>query len=170
MNFFIGQEVLFIHEKGKGVIDEINKEYLKITDEDGFSRIFHVRDVTVIHSKDHGDVPIEVIHDDTEIKKNQKSNDQVWTIDLHIEELVDKPKLLTNYEIVQKQLFELRKFFNQAKAKKIRKIVIIHGVGQGVLKTEVITFLRGNDGVEIYDGNYWEYGQGATVAQIRYKY
>ena len=73
MNFFIGQEVLFIHEKGKGVIDEINKEFLKITDEDGFSRIFHVRDVTVIHSKDHGDVPIEVIHDDTEIKKNQKS-------------------------------------------------------------------------------------------------
>ena len=26
MNFFIGQEVLFIHEKGKGVIDEINKD------------------------------------------------------------------------------------------------------------------------------------------------
>ena len=65
---------------------------------------------------------------------------------------------------------ELRIFVQNAQERKIRKIVVIHGVGEGVLKREVVTFFRGISGCEIYDGNYWEYGQGATVVELRYKY
>ena len=67
-----------------------------------------------------------------------------------------------------KQMRELRTFYQRAKAKRVRKLVIIHGVGQGVLKEEVRSFLDLQEGLEFYDADFREYGKGATAVEIRF--
>ncbi|MGO1752210.1 MAG: Smr/MutS family protein, partial [Psychroflexus sp.] len=47
-----------------------------------------------------------------------------------------------------------------------KKIVFIHGVGQGVLKAELETLFRRYDRITYYDADYKTYGVGATEIYI----
>jgi dsDNA-specific endonuclease/ATPase MutS2 len=57
----------------------------------------------------------------------------------------------------------------EAQAKRLTKIVFIHGVGEGVLRSEIRHELRKYENVEFLDGDYREYGQGATEVRLWYK-
>jgi dsDNA-specific endonuclease/ATPase MutS2 len=50
--------------------------------------------------------------------------------------------------------------------KRIQKIVFIHGVGEGVLRTELETMLGRYDNLKFYDADYRQYGVGATEVYI----
>ena len=52
---------------------------------------------------------------------------------------------MTNHEIVQYQLTACRAFVQQSIEKKRKKIVLIHGKGEGVLKGEIRQYLNGID-------------------------
>jgi dsDNA-specific endonuclease/ATPase MutS2 len=49
--------------------------------------------------------------------------------------------------------------------KRISKVVFIHGVGEGVLKSE-LQFLLQKYPVKYYDASYQKYGLGATEVYI----
>lgn len=49
--------------------------------------------------------------------------------------------------------------------KRISKIVFIHGVGEGVLKSELVRLFK-NYPVKFYDASYKKYGLGATEVYI----
>ncbi|MCB0433939.1 MAG: Smr/MutS family protein, partial [Mangrovimonas sp.] len=64
------------------------------------------------------------------------------------------------------QLETARRQLEFAIKKRIQKVVFIHGVGEGVLRTE-LEFLFGRyDNVSFYDANYQKYGLGATEVYI----
>ena len=50
-------------------------------------------------------------------------------------------------------------------SKKIQRIVFIHGVGEGVLKTELQNLLNKYP-VKYYDASYKKYGLGATEVYV----
>ena len=54
-----------------------------------------------------------------------------------------------------------------AKKKNIRKIVFIHGVGTGVLKTELHNYISNFDDLTIKTADFREYGEGATEVIIK---
>ena len=93
---------------------------------------------------------------------------ELWELDLHIEVLVDSHAGMSNSEILERQMRELRVFYNSALQKRIRKLIIIHGVGEGVLKQEVRDFLAGKDGISYFDADFRTYGKGATAVEIRH--
>jgi len=83
-------------------------------------------------------------------------------IDLHIQHLVDDYKHLSNAEIMQIQLKKFRKEMEHAIKNHYHKIVFIHGVGNGVLRTEILRELRSYSGVRYIDAPFEKYGFGAT--------
>jgi hypothetical protein len=171
MRYSIGQHVVFLHEEGGGKIISFENGIYTVQDEVGFNRKYRESELGEVHSFNHKLDEIEISEPNlVQSKKGSRSVPNNWEIDLHIEELVDSHAHMTNYEIVQKQLLELRKFVAKAQEKKIRKIVVIHGVGTGVLRSEVRNFFQPISGAEFFDGDYKEYGQGATVVLLRYKY
>jgi DNA-nicking Smr family endonuclease len=180
--FKVGQKITFLYEKGTGIILKVlpNGLYL-IEDEDGFELQLSGRDIGHVFGSDYqlpDDIDIEVNDDDSFSKKNKaiyhektsmsKRTIEVWEIDLHIEELVDSHGHMTNFEIVSTQLKAYRNFISKAKSKRIRKVVIIHGVGEGVLKEEIRSSLSKMEGVEYFDADFREYGKGATTVEIKY--
>lgn len=87
-------------------------------------------------------------------------------VDLHIEELVKNTTGLTNYEMLNIQLERFEKELDEAMNKNMKKIVFIHGVGNGRLKQEILTILKTTKGITYHDASYKDYGFGATQVNI----
>jgi dsDNA-specific endonuclease/ATPase MutS2 len=76
--------------------------------------------------------------------------------------LIDDYKNLSNAEIMQIQLKKFRKEMDHAIKNHYHKIIFIHGVGNGVLRTEILRELRAYTGVRYTDAPFEKYGFGAT--------
>jgi hypothetical protein len=177
--FVIGEKVGFLREQGIGIVKGFrSNNELIIEDETGFERYFHASDLIKIKSLDFdlgGAVPIKenyipnkkqaTIYIKEEPTFGAKSA-KFWELDLHIEELIDSHRGMSNAEILQIQISEFRAFYRKALAHRITKIIIIHGVGEGVLKDEIRLFLSKKENLEYFDASYQEYGKGAT--EIRF--
>lgn len=88
-------------------------------------------------------------------------------IDLHIEELHERPLYLTNTEILHKQLAYCREKLQKAQRERIPRVIIIHGVGEGVLRNAVHDLLyREFPKLPFFDAPFREYGRGATEVRI----
>jgi len=87
-------------------------------------------------------------------------------VDLHIEELVDSMNGLNKFDMLKLQLDRFEKELDKAMETHLKKIVFIHGVGNGRLKTEIIARLKTTKGIRYYDAPYKNYGYGATEVII----
>jgi dsDNA-specific endonuclease/ATPase MutS2 len=88
--------------------------------------------------------------------KNEKE------IDLHIEELVRDFSGMANAEMLQVQMSRFSKEMDAAISRHYKKIIFIHGVGNGKLKNEIRKELRNYQGVAFRDADNRKYGSGAT--------
>jgi hypothetical protein len=101
-------------------------------------------------------------------KPVQKRNEEIVEIDLHINELIDNAEGLSNNQILEIQKERVETEMKQAIQTGVKKIVFIHGVGQGVLKQEVINLLKTKFKKYYFqDASFKEYGYGATMIILR---
>lgn len=101
-------------------------------------------------------------------RKHIASSDELeQEVDLHIEELVDDFRGMSNAEIITIQLSYFRQRLEEAIVGHVRKIIFIHGVGNGRLKHEVRRLLSTYEGIRFHDAPYSRYGFGATEVIIR---
>lgn len=184
MQFNTGEKVGFLYEVGEGIVRKIiNPKSYIVEDDSGFERTFQVNELVKIYGKDYklsDSANLQMNSDETLsepkhfVKKEQltgsKRPQDVWEIDLHIEEITESHSGLSNFQILTKQLVEFKSFYKKARQNHIRKIVIIHGVGEGVLKEEIRTYLSKQEGIEYFDADFREYGKGATTVEIHYNY
>lgn len=180
MQFKVGQKIVFLEESGGGVIEGISEHgKFVVLDEDGFKRFYVASQLASVQGEDYSidDIDASSIADSdngvvnlkTNIAgSNRKRNKTCPEVNLHIEELTESHFGLSNYEILSRQMMAFKRFYDISRSRKQRKIVVIHGIGEGVLRYEVRSFLNGENGVEYYDADYTEYGQGATAIEIKY--
>jgi dsDNA-specific endonuclease/ATPase MutS2 len=149
MDFNIGDRVLFKKENLKGEVVKINSSYkLTVLSSDGFELKVDFKDLVKIEqgtdkAASYGEYTYtkDVDRRTSKSQKRQKSQ-TVLKVDLHIELLTSNFYYLDNFEIVQMQLNECHKKIQQAINSNITKLIIVHGIGAGVLKSEVHKLLR----------------------------
>jgi hypothetical protein len=99
-------------------------------------------------------------------KRDRK--DELLTVDLHINELLDSTSGMSNGEILNYQLDKFREVMEQYKSKREKKIIFIHGKGEGVLRKAILDELKKKYKNCIWqDASFQEYGFGATEVTIR---
>lgn len=107
---------------------------------------------------------------DLEPKKKAEKKEKkpgIEEVDLHIHELVDDNSKMENKEILDIQLAKFRTSLESAIIHKMRKIVFIHGVGNGKLKHEIRRTLDHEyKNLRYQDASFKEYGYGATMVLI----
>ena len=92
----------------------------------------------------------------------------ILEIDLHINQLLDTTAGLNPTDILNYQLDTFRKVMEENKNKKGRKIVFIHGKGEGVLRNALLTELKKKyKNFPFQDASFREYGFGATMVRVR---
>lgn len=90
-------------------------------------------------------------------------------VDLHIERLADDWKSMSNYEIMSLQLKTFEKYYHLAIAHRQPSLIVIHGVGEGVLRDEVHAVLRLKKEVKSFVNQYHpSFGYGATEIFFQY--
>lgn len=168
--FVIGERVSVINDTMKGIVIGLNKDQINVECEDGFKYTFFPKELIRLsnwHVNMHDDTPIETSHPlskSNSIKSSGLRN-QVKEIDLHIHELVDSERGLTNHDKLKIQLNTARVALEDAMKRKDRKIVFIHGRGTGVLRDNLLQLLK-NYNVDYQDASYLDYGNGATEVRI----
>jgi hypothetical protein len=106
----------------------------------------------------------------TEVQLPKPKETEIVEVDLHIHQLIDNSAGLTNKEILEIQLDKVEREMRTAIQNRAKRIVFIHGVGQGVLKQEIAKRLKSKFPRYIYqDASFREYGYGATMVIIRKK-
>lgn len=88
-------------------------------------------------------------------------------VDLHIEALHENPETLSNDEVLEIQLRFFRTCINHAFLNNMKRIVFIHGVGRGVLKTKIQNELDQYNNVQYIDAPTSVYGAGATEVYFK---
>lgn len=175
MQFKIGDHIRFLNEVGSGIVLEIKSSTVIVEDENGFEMEYPKSLLVPIMSASEDEL-LNKVGDQSKINISikkplftpKKKGESEWKIDLHMENLVDSHKNLTNHEIVTIQLNHLKKFIKTAETARIGRMVVVHGVGSGKLKSEIVQIINGINGAEIYDADYSEYGQGASIIERKY--
>jgi hypothetical protein len=89
-------------------------------------------------------------------------------VDLHINQLLDSSSGLSNADIITVQLEKFRKTMKTHNGKKGQKIVFIHGKGEGVLRSAILSELKLKyKNFPVQDASFKEYGFGATMVIIK---
>ncbi len=84
-------------------------------------------------------------------------------VDLHIDKLTNHWQNLTNFEILTSQLNNFEKYYELAIAHKQATLIVIHGVGEGILRNEIHDILKLKKEVKSFVNQFHPlYGYGAT--------
>lgn len=185
MSAKIGNKVKFLNEKGEGTIKKIleNNHYV-VTTTDGFDYNVSSKEIVIINDDNSYSYEIDSKEIEQKIKVNipprptEKSTlnqylqstkyltQKIIEVDLHLEELVEFPGKLDDWQKLYTQMQHVRKCLNAAFDQNTQKIIFIHGVGQGILKTEIKNYLSTLPNITFTDADFREYGQGATEVTV----
>jgi len=173
--FNIGDKVEAIDDVIRGVVSNVNGNAITVQTEDDFPLVFEAKELVIIT----GNIPVsnyEIAKIKREkelpkkrrptIVKSKERNLPKMEVDLHINHLVKNPKGMGNHEMLNLQLDTAKRQLDFAISKRIQKVVFIHGVGEGVLKEELLYLFNKYDNVKYYDADYQKYGLGATEVYI----
>jgi len=187
-NFKIGDKVRFLNADGFGVVTKIlNNKEVEIENDFGFEEVFKIKELVPERKKEDYQTDNLAFNKQVSSKinseiNNQRSNDlkkkfkhldrygnkERDIIDLHIENLIESHRGMNNSEILNIQMMHFRRFLNTSISKQHRKIVVIHGVGEGVLREEIRRDLNDyHSHLEFYDAPYSEFGYGATEIRLK---
>ena len=187
MNFKIGDKVRFLNSDGHGIITKIlDFERVELENNFGFLEDYKISEL--VPERKQEDYQTENLAFDQEVKSkinSKKTNKKNFNLkrkfrhleiygskervvlDLHIENLIDSHNGMSNSAILKIQMTYFKSFLNKSIDKKQRKIVVIHGVGEGVLRHEIRKELDiYHPYFEYYDASYNEFGYGATEIRL----
>lgn len=180
--FNVGDIVSVLYQDISGKVIESSRVYTTIEDKDGLRLKFKTNELVLRPElSDYALTEISVKADDiAEFKlvpdvKSKKIDSikisNIPEIDLHLEALEDKIYLESHNQILQKQLTAFKNFYKKAIEKKHKRIVVIHGKGEGILKAEIHLFLNRiqKDGaiqLSYNDADLNEYGAGGATEII----
>jgi dsDNA-specific endonuclease/ATPase MutS2 len=178
MKFKIGDKVVAVNEDFEGLVKSIDDENIIVESTDGFPISFSEKEL--IKMEDDFEIKIKYTEGISEAKKEKepkpnkaktnlsvrKKSIPAMEVDLHIEKLVPSTRGLDNFDIVNIQMDTAKRQLDFAIQKRFQRIIFIHGVGEGVLKSELESLFRRYEYLNYYDADYQKYGRGATEVYI----
>ncbi|AUC14495.1 DNA mismatch repair protein MutS [Tenacibaculum sp. SZ-18] len=173
----IGNKVAVLDDVIEGIVTKIMKNEILIKTNDGLELWFDRSELVKIGISQNeltkkASVDASMLRQKvkgSEVKMNSQfkktKNEVVMEVDLHIEKLVRSSRGMDKYDILSIQMDTAKRKVEYCIQKKISKIIFIHGVGEGVLKSE-LHYLLNRYNVKYYDASYKEYGLGATEVYV----
>lgn len=179
MKFKKGDIVQVLDDTISGIVKRISNDSIDIETADGFLLSFNEDELILDNGASKLSNPFsvsntnEVIatkeqkHKRKQNKKKVKERYQpTFEVDLHINELVESTRGMTNYDMLNIQIDTAKRQLDFAIRKRMQKMVFIHGIGDGVLRTELEFLLNRYENLKFYDADYQKYGLGATEVYI----
>jgi hypothetical protein len=181
MDFKVGDNIAVLDDIIRGKVTEVHPTKIVIEDKDGFSYEYAPKELVIIRESQKelskfsdidNEFLSEKINETSSRKHAVKFKSTVkpdkfppMEVDLHINQLTASSKGMDNFDMLTLQLETAKHKLEFAIKNKIPKIVFIHGMGAGVLKTE-LEYLFKNYNVYWNDASFQKYGLGATEVKV----
>lgn len=179
MKFKVGDKVSVLDDNISGMITKISGNCITVESSDEFEFEFEAHELIIskeqnISSGFFSEQSFEDIIKEKEILKKRnipkikpkERTQPAMEVDLHIHQITNSFKHLSNYDMLTLQMDTAKRQLEFAIRKRIQKVVFIHGVGEGILKTELEYLFDKYDNIKYYDADYQKYGLGATEIYI----
>jgi len=177
-DFQIGDRVEAVDDTTKGVVVAIKEGWITIESRDGFSLQYRPSELLKTSGQERLSVsPYDAALAKAEDEKGARKRKPVprrkerdapkMEVDLHINQLLPTTRGMSNHDILNLQLDTARRQLEFAMNRRIRKVVFIHGVGEGTLREELLYLFGRYENVSYYDADYQKYGLGATEVYFR---
>jgi dsDNA-specific endonuclease/ATPase MutS2 len=180
MKFKIGDKVAVIDAVFKGKVNKIVEDVVFVETDEGFLFEYAEKELVLItENQSELSKYSDIANDDLlqkiseknsrkttpKFKSDKKEKQPPMEVDLHIHHLVPSTAGMDNFDILTVQLNTAKAKLDFAVKNRIQKVVFIHGVGEGVLKSE-LEFLFKKYHVDYYAASFQKYGLGATEVYI----
>lgn len=177
-----GDFVQVLDENEEGVVIDVTHDIITIETTDGFHLSYSSSELLKIEKEGNIDFKSASTRGSVEAAlqekigpkkrsftkdKRSKKDEFMLEVDLHIEKLTKDFKHMEKFDMLNLQLDTARGQVEFAIRNRIPRIVFIHGVGEGVLKTELEYLFSRYPEVIFEDANYQKYGLGATQIYIK---
>lgn len=179
--FKVADRVEVIDETIRATVVSVIGNYIRIRTDEGFEMEVMPRDIvklqpthrfTVSHTEASEALRYKIKEGAKPkfSKPSPKKEERVPEVDLHLDNLVETTHRMTNYDMLSLQLETAEKELDKAIKNRLQRIIFIHGVGEGVLKSELLQLFKKYPNIAHYDADYRKYGKGATEVYIYANY
>ena len=155
----IGDLVSVIDDDLKGKISAFKGNLVQIEDEHGFHYEIEKAKIVPQNHNIYDDISV-VSKKETSRIISKKNQTQPQFIDLHFENLVKKPQEYEPWERLMIQREKLIEKLEYCRNNHLKKLNIIHGIGDGVLQNMVHEVLQGFAGIEYEDHDFFYHSTG----------
>ena len=185
----IGDEVRFLDSVGGGKVSRMDakRKMVYVEDADGFELPTPLAQIVVVAPAEHthiADTMATPTPRDLKKKeqgtshtltagerkakgKKEAKKEDILEVDLHISALTERWRDIQRNEMLQLQLNVFQRVMRDNIRNKGKKIVFIHGRGEGILKAAIASALnRDYPSCDYYDASFAQYGFGATMVVI----
>ncbi|MCB0765036.1 MAG: Smr/MutS family protein [Flavobacteriales bacterium] len=184
--FNVGDRIRFLDEVGGGVVLELlGVGHVRVRTDEGFVLDRSNREMVLAEGRAYGvtdhQAGMVAANDVLEEKRRRRvagrparpgktakkpEDAGVLEVDLHLHELVEDETRLGPGERLKYQLAYFERVLEGAIRDGKRKVIVIHGVGEGILREEVRRMLQYYESVRFHDADMRQYGAGATEVEI----
>lgn len=178
--FHVGEKVAFVDENVRGVVRAVHRDVVVVETEDGFEYKCRLHEIVSQEIAKEGlsayikDEDWDYITHDkySEHRRPTPPSNKAQreipprVLDLHIEKLVKSTRGMSSGDMLDYQMRYARAAVENARQSGQKKIVFIHGVGEGILKEELIHMIKGYPRCRYYDAAFYLYGEGATEVEF----
>ncbi|PCE64884.1 Smr/MutS family protein [Sediminicola luteus] len=170
----VGDRVMVLDDTLEGVVAKIEGVKVTLEDADGFLLEYPKKGLVVVSRSEAIQVSnfeVAQIKSSKEGPKKRKpvpkmKNVPTLEVDLHIHQLTRSTRGMGNYEMLNLQLETAKRQLEFARRKHIPKVILIHGVGEGILREELHYLIGRMEHMEVFPADFQKYGWGATEVRV----
>lgn len=162
----IGNKVSVLDEDVQGIVINIKGEKIEIEDDFGFRYWYLEKDLVLKNEALYQEISVPK-KEEVSKKYSKKHQQKELKLDLHFDQLVDFPERYDSWERIFIQKEKLMQTLDFCKENGIKKLLIIHGLGDGILQKIVYDILRGYAGIEFEENDFFRHSSASVEVFFR---
>ena len=162
----IGDLVSVVDENLEGSVTSIQGNMVIFKDEFGFTYQYPQEKLVQKNAEIYENIKIEKKFELSQIKSRKHSKNHL-VLDLHFEKLVENPSHYESFERLFIQKEKLLETLEFCRKNYLKKLEIIHGIGDGVLQNMVFDVLKSQLNLEFEDHDFFYHSSGSIMVNIR---
>lgn len=160
-----GDYVSVIDEDLTGTVTSIHGDEAVIMDRHGFTYRYP-RSQLIVRQEEIYDAVEIVKKPEIQQKRSKKHQKDRLILDLHLENLVENPAQYSSFERLMIQKEKLTGMIDFCRTHRLKRLEIVHGIGDGVLQKMVYDVLSAQVGIDFYDKDILHHQSGAVLVNF----
>ncbi|MGC4128223.1 MAG: DNA mismatch repair protein [Bergeyella sp.] len=161
----INDKVSVIDEDLNGIVTSVHGNMVVVQDEFGFTHQYPKEKLVIRNASIYDGVKVEKKAEYTP-PKSKKHSQNILVLDLHFEKLVSNPENYESFERLFIQKEKLVQTLEFCRKNRIKKMEIIHGIGNGTLQKLVTDTLKSQSGLDFYHKEILVQQSGAILVEF----